>query len=530
MSDEKGRYWLVFNGEIYNHTALRKTLIDEGIQFRTHSDTEVLLKWIIRYGSARLHALEGIFACIFLDVETKEMLVFRDKWGVKPLFYCVDQNGILLSSELNGLLKSGHLHAKLAQHELKSLLRNRFVPEQRTLFEGILEVPPGKVGRWNTDLTAIHWESMVQKTSFKQASLKQVLVEAVEAQLQAAVPVGIMLSGGVDSTLLAAIAARELHASPVCFTISTEGSEDYIQAQSVADKLKLRLETISLGPADFHDFLKFSASLSQPVPDPAVWLTYRIAQRASALGVKALLSGAGADELFGGYRRHQAFAWYLKFRQSPFWPVFKAFLPVLSSAASPKFQSILGGVSSHGAETFRHISGNQFPGLGEQMITQPEAFRIKDALAFDQQGYLQKDVLVTADLGGMMAGVEVRVPFLDTQVVHWAQNHCPSASELREQTKPVLKSLLNDFGFSGLAGRKKVGFGVPVDVWMQLPENKVLVNELITPESTVAQVIGFEICQQLLFSEGFSMEKAAMLMVEAWLKSRSYIGFIRLKS
>ncbi len=520
ISDSNSRYWMVFNGEIYNHAALRKILTEKGTQFRTHSDTEVLLQWLIRFGAAKLHELEGIFSCIFLDVETKDVLVFRDRWGVKPLFFYATDNGIIFSSEVSGILQSGLGRPDLNLSGVKNLLRHRYLPEGETMYQEVFEVPAGKVGLWHTSSNSIQWDSMAQKSFPVPTSLKQALAEAVDVQLQAAVPVGIMLSGGVDSTLLAVIARQELQTKPICFSIATERSEDQIWAQKAAEKLNMQLETIFLGPSDFQDFLQFSASLSQPVPDPAVWLTYRLCKRAKELGVKALLSGAGADELFGGYRRHQAFAWYFLLRKSHLWPVFKKLLPLVAPLAGQKIGHILGQVSNNPADTFKQMSGNQFPEFKDPFAQETEAadFNMSAALAFDQQYYLKKDVLVTADLGGMMAGVEVRVPFLDSAVVNWAQHNYPSAAELRKQTKPALKSLLHDMGLPAFANRKKAGFGVPIDSWMQHPNNQMLVKELVSSQSQVAEMLGFNVCNQVLNAHGSPMEKAALVMVEGWLR------------
>lgn len=519
LESADGQFVLAFNGEIYNHPDLRQQLIQSGTQFSGPTDTEVLLHWLIKFGLAGLRDLEGIFAGVFIDHQQQQVHLFRDAWGVKPLYYHVQQGALVAASELIAIEESGVFEVQLDTNSCAHLLRKRYVPEGHSIFKEVAMLKPGYALSWQANDETQHFTVFCRFLQHQQQSLKAALVEALEKQVQAAVPVGVMLSGGVDSTLLAALAANFLGVKPTCFTIRHADDPDFEWAQKAAERLGLTLEIVAIGPNDFRAFLEFSASLSQPLPDPAVWLTYLLSRRASSLGVKVLLSGAGADELFGGYNRHRAFAWYLGMRYSPLWPVIKPMILMLSPWLGTQFQGMSKHKSGSDFSVFYQAEGNQFPCIKEQpSISEFSTFGLRDALHYDQRNYLIGDVLATADLGGMMGGVEVRVPFLDSGVVQWAEQHIPRPSQLRKQAKPALKSLLTELGFADFVNKQKRGFGFPVDAWMKQPENREIVQQLIHSQSFVAKQLGFQTCNQILESKGFAMEKAALMMVEAWMQ------------
>jgi asparagine synthase (glutamine-hydrolysing) len=522
LESADGRYALVFNGEIYNHTLLRQQLIQSGTQFLGPTDTEVLLHWLIKFGLAGLRNLEGIFAGVFLDHHQHQVHLFRDAWGVKPLYYHLQQGLLVAASEISALKSSGVLQVQFDEKSCIHLLRKRYVPLGKSIYKEVAMLKPGQILTWHAEGEKTHFSEFSRNDSIKPKNLKSALEEALKKQVQAAVPVGIMFSGGIDSTLLAAIASRVVGVKPTCFTIRLAEDPDFEWAQKAAKRLGLALESVPIGPDSFQAFLQFSASLSQPLPDPAVWLTYLLSQKANAMGVKVLLSGAGADELFGGYNRHRAFAWYLKLRYSPLWPLIKPMIRLLSPCLGTQVQRISKNLSGNDFSVFYHAEGNQFLGMNEHAsLPYFSTFGLSEALHYDQRHYLIGDVLATADLGGMMAGVEVRVPFLDSGVVQWAEQHMPTAAQLRNQTKPALKNLLSELGFSDVVNRKKQGFGFPIDTWMKLPENRELVFQLIHPQSFVAKLLGFQTCNQILKSKAFAMEKSALLMVEAWMQKNS---------
>jgi len=324
MSDVTKTATIIFNGEIYNYRELRAELIRDGFRFRSDSDTEVLLNLYLRDGSKMLEKLNGIFAFAIYDHRDCSMLIARDGLGVKPLYYAETSRGVIFASELKALLQEPSIDRSLDEEAIWHHLIYLWSPSPLSMLRSVRKLEPGVAleirdgrirGKWTFydlpyDRPLVDWpkeDAIVQ--------VRKAVVRAVDRQLVADVPVGAFLSGGLDSSAVVALARRRLGSERLqCFTIGfndprakAEGmSEDLPYAQRVAKSLDVDLHTIYVG-ADMVDELgNMIFYLDEPQADPAPINALFITRMAREQGIKVLLSGAGGDDVFTGYRRHQA--------------------------------------------------------------------------------------------------------------------------------------------------------------------------------------------------------------------------------
>ncbi len=327
MQSKEGRYCICFNGEIYNYLELKKELA--GFTFRSKSDTEVLLELFARFQDKALPRLNGIFAFAVYDKETRKLWLVRDQFGVKPLYYFQDERGIFFASEIRALLKAKTTKPSLDKTLVSRYLMNGWIPDPDTMFEGIKKLEAGHWLQIDSDLhikNQQYWD-----LDFKPANnltkddwlsqLDAVLSRSVERQLRSDVPVAFFLSGGVDSSLLAARAVSVQKVRPTTFTIgfkwnhSKEDTLDVEAARLMAKEYNFDHNEILLEPDIVSLLPKIISTLEEPISDPAALCSYLICEAASTK-FKVLISGQGGDELFGGYpvyRSGLATRWGQKF-------------------------------------------------------------------------------------------------------------------------------------------------------------------------------------------------------------------------
>ena len=324
MWDVNKRAVIVFNGEIYNYRELRSDLIDSGFPFHSHSDTEVLLNLYLRDGESMLSRLNGIFAFAIWDTRTNALFLARDGLGVKPLYFAQTSKGLLFASELKALLKEPSVDRRIDPSAVVDYLTYLWCPAPHTMLEKIKKLEPGHGMRARGNKVERVWQfydlptqTAAEPLSVDQA-IKQIqgtLRQAVERQMVADVPVGAFLSGGLDSGAVVAFAREFAGAARMqCFTIGFNGpgvqeegmTADLPYAQRLAQHLDVDLHTIYVGPEMVNDLEKMIYHLDEPQADPAPLNVLFIGQLARSHGIKVLLSGAGGDDIFTGYRRHYA--------------------------------------------------------------------------------------------------------------------------------------------------------------------------------------------------------------------------------
>ena len=493
-----GRFFLAFNGEIYNYKLLRNQLREEGVRFETQGDTEVLFQWLLRYGTAGLAALDGMFAFVLVDLQQQTVLMARDRFGIKPLFYAATPQAWIACSEIKGILASGLVSRDLRPDQIDQYLRFRHAEKPNTLFQDISELPEGCYLTWSetgeTDLQSFVPSVRVPENKIPSPErVEQLLLASVDRQLQADVPVGLFLSGGVDSTLLLAM-SRELSSQPLpAFVMSLEGeqgaygSDDWLFARKAAKQYGADLTEISITRRILDDLDRYAAVLGQPIADGGGLLTFLLSEAATR-EVGVVLSGAGADEWFGGYHRHLAFGRYLRHR-----PWLQLARPLISGLARHlpdgpalpfrkeirlirKFATSL-EASAEG--TFHQFRSLAFDKKAPSLPWPEEAGSGLDgALWQDRHHYLISDVLALSDQASMAHGLELRVPYLSNDIAGEI-GAVPGEILLRHGRKWVLNSLLEQRGGQIYTRRKKEGFGLPLGPWLRDQAGMALLQEAL---------------------------------------------------
>jgi len=507
MSDRSGRYVISFNGEIYNFQVLKKELEQTfgDIEWKGHSDTEVVVEGVAREGIEFLGKLNGIFALALYDQQERLLHLLRDPLGIKPLFVSEQYGSAFFSSELKGLLAMPELNRTIRLSSFAEQLGFMYVPEPYTLFQEYQKVEPGvcltyKEGKCvaRRDLFSKLWD--VQPFSSEDEAIeafRDSFAKAVTRQLVSDVPVSLFLSGGLDSSAVAWQAANSQGIIQDAYTISFSDndqrhdlqSDDLQYARQMADYLGVKLQVI---PADksmlslLPDLIQF---MEDGFSDPAAINTYLISAQARDRGVKVMLSGQGADEFLGGYRRYLA-EQMLRNIPIPMLGLISRvgqWLPAqlpgrlnainrrvrrFSQLAGETVQSRILGMYSWAtpAQISALFVGSPDFGVGEELIELFDSFHdreIVDAMmALDHHYDLRSLNLCYTDRMSMAAGVEARVPFLDFDLIR-VMNAIPAKFKVKgREGKYVLKKAMEPNLPYEIIYRSKAGFGLPVRSWL----------------------------------------------------------------
>jgi len=512
LSDASGRVWAVQNGEIYNHPELRAELASRH-RFRTRTDTEMLPALWLDHGPDAPTRLRGMFAFAIHDTHDERLLLARDALGVKPLYYAECGDRLLFASELKALLCDPDLPRTLDPAQVARFLALGFVPGGGTVFRGIHKLRPGcrlqadprgwQVDRW------WRWPrffdgSVAPGTSIDAMAdeVERRLADSTRAMLLSDRPLGVLLSGGVDSSLLIALLPPEVRSVTRTFTIGFEDGgyhDERAIARSVADQFGTRHHESVVALDVAHELPRVLARLDEPCADPAAVPAHLVA-RAAAEHVTVLLSGTGGDEIFGGYRRYRLPALLRKFGWIPRplaaagagWladrdqhrrslageqlimvrklldaqrrPAFlDAYLSTLEPATPDRWREAL-AMDLDPASVPDALAAEMAAEIGVMPDRQEEI-----AFAADHLYYLPDDLLLKEDRMTMAASVEGRVPYLDADLVAFAAG-LPLASRFDgDQGKRVLRTLARRHLPEAVAGRRKHGFSVPIEDWLRGP-------------------------------------------------------------
>ena len=502
-----GRYVLIFNGEIYNHWEIREKIIDK-YPFKSTSDTETILYGFEEYGVDLFNQLNGIFALAIYDKQSKEITIVRDQFGIKPLYYYCDTNVFLFGSEIKSLVEYPNFDKRVDRNTIANYLYFLWSPGENTPFSLCKKLKPGHYITIKTDdvnTFAIHKYYEIPFTgSYSNKSEKEliddldtILTKAVERQLLSDVPVGFFLSGGLDSSLIVAIAQKLLPEKKLkCYTIETkikgkrEGfSDDLPYARKVADYLSVDLEIVKADVDIVGDFDQMIYYLDEPQADAAPLNVSNICKKAREQGNIVLMGGTAGDDLFSGYRRHKTLYYYKCLMIIPYF-IKKLFstIKIISPNNSinrriKKFLSVyeykdknlqrtslFGWLNSEVVknlflEDLDSFSPNEF--LSESLINIPnEKSRLNQMLFWDLKFFLTDHNLNYTDKMSMIHGVEVRVPFLDKELVEFSTTIPPRFKMKRTTTKYILKKVAERYLPPEVIYRPKSGFGAPVRDWI----------------------------------------------------------------
>jgi asparagine synthase (glutamine-hydrolysing) len=534
MSNEDKTIWISYNGEIYNFPTLRTELEGLGHQFRSHTDSEVLVHGYEQWGLDLLSRLNGMFALGLVDLRTRpaKLLLARDRFGIKPLYYTELADRLVFASEIKSILAVPNVTRELDVESLHRYLAFLWVPGPKTMFKNIFKLPPGHYMQWCDGRLSIrsYWDLRFEPIRVKDdrelaAELRHILSRSVERQLVSDVPVGVFLSGGLDSSTIAAMAAKASSESLNTYTIAyrpedsvlEQSDEDASAAREVSRYFHTRHHEIVVSP-DIADLLpKVVWHLDEPVADAAAISTYLICNAAGS-SQKVLLSGQGGDEIFAGYRVYTmaSIANSLKaipkgLRNGPgrlavdLLPKLKNHIPGVSPglvlAAHRYLTKVLAGVDLGVEQRFAfsrsYYTDNDLlelygPDLKRALNAEVAADRhlehfknvgradfLNRMLYVDAKTFLPELNLTYSDKLSSAASVEVRVPLLDNEIVDF-MSRVPADLKIKGfKTKYLMRRAVEGMLPDRVLRRRKAGFGAPIRTWLRR-DLKEMVDDLLS--------------------------------------------------
>ncbi len=502
MESPCGRYILTFNGEIYNQLDLRRLLESQSVHFHSTSDTEVLLHLLIHYGESAIAMLRGMYAFCFWDQNDRRAILARDPFGIKPLYYWIGPKGeLLFASEVRALLNSELISREVCVDGLSGFLLTGSIPEPYTLVRDIRSLPPGWMGIWQSNRLSIepHWQPSFA-TSFAQDydSLREYthdcLSESAKLHLLGDVPIGIFLSGGLDSSALLAL-TRESSLSALSIGFHESSFDESSLAESIARHFGVSHTTLRLSASEAAALLpSFLDAVDQPSIDG--FNTYCVSYLAASHGLKVVISGLGGDELFGGYPSFQNVPRLLRLHRylGPSRPAVAAYLAGFRSHRRRRLASFLSGppttLAAHMCVRglFSHSEVSTILGAwGFHSDLRSDVLPGHDSVCGDSYGfggtfpslsdsiswlessrYMGQQLLRDSDVYSMANGLELRIPFVDS-VLFRQLSGIPSVYRLAKGKK-LLRDSMQELQ-SILPPAPKKGFAFPFAVWFDQPQS-----------------------------------------------------------
>jgi asparagine synthase (glutamine-hydrolysing) len=561
FQDASGRYTIVFNGEFFNYQEHRLILENQGHRFRSDSDTEVLLELFVREGAACLDKINGFFAFAIYDHQLEELFLARDRFGIKPMLIYQDDRMLAFASEMKALLAYG-IPKEIDQTSLSHFLHLNYIPAPDTIFRNVRKLMPGYWVRISAEsIREERWyeipmpgSPMVQLVDDQaKRELMNRLENAVKLRLIADVPLGAFLSGGIDSSVVVALASRHTdHLNTFSIGFRDEPLfDETVYAEMVAKKFRTNHTVFSLSNDDlFSHLFQVLDYIDEPFADSSALAVY-ILSRETRKHVTVALSGDGADEMFGGYQKHRG-EWQIRHGGlsgslvSLLHPVWKALPKSRNSKLGNmvrKMDKFSEGRSMSPSDRYwrwcgyadaAYLEGIQMfePDQAETRLRKEFHTRfvkgtadLNDILLNDMHLVLPGDMLTKVDLMSMANSLEVRVPFLDYHVVEFAFSLGSSQKINKREGKQILKDTFRDLLPPELFNRPKHGFEVPLLKWFRNELNTYIFENLLHPEFIKSQGLfrpeGIALLKQQLHSgsPGDSVARIwALLVFQHWWK------------
>lgn len=537
MTNEDSSLWISYNGEVFNHASLRPKLEAAGHHFANRSDTETLLHAFEEYGPRSVDQFRGMFAYVIWNTKTKSLFAVRDRLGIKPFYYYWDGSTFVFASEIKALLEHPAVPCRPNSVALAEYLVFGYLSGQETMFENIFALPPGNWLRLDlgSSRPALeiqpYWDVPVSvhdsSISYEEASteLARLIEESVKLRLMSDVPLGIFLSGGVDSSTIAALVRKLAPGKVKSFCVGYQES-DYSElafARQTSSAIGTEHHEVVVSSRDFFDALpKLVWHEDEPITWPSSVPLYFVSKRAKQ-EVTVVLTGEGADELFGGYQRYRHYLNFL--RQWETYRYVPAFLRsiIRASIASvpgipPDLRRKLGHTIAgrdcslknlylenfYGAfetsELDRLLPGykDPFKAFRDYFDSRPQASMLERMLFADQKTYLV-ELLRKQDRMSMATGIESRVPFLDHQLLAFASS-LPDSFKLAAngQNKSILKHAVENLIPGEVIHRKKMGFPTPIKGWLRRDFRNPVHELLKAKNSFTAQYLNHKYVEILL--------------------------------
>jgi asparagine synthase (glutamine-hydrolysing) len=502
IANEDGSVWVVCNGEIYNFRSVRRELEARGHRFATRSDTEILVHAYEEWGDKFLDHVEGMFGFALWDEKASRLLLVRDRLGVKPVYYSIDQGRLSFASEIKSLLVLPWMHVDIDEAGLLDHLTLGYAVAPTTIFRDVKKLAPAECLVWERGEISrrFYWQlphnvDHTRTESEWVESIREELDRAVEEQMVADVPLGAFLSGGVDSSALVGIMSRKSSNPVNTYSIGYSGSAiaDYYNELPYARQIAVAFGThhreIPVAPNVAELLPHLIWHLEEPVSDTAIITTYLVSKLA-AQSVKVIISGVGGDELFAGYNRYLGDHYASTYRRLPNWLRSGLIEPVaelLPSGRSNRFLDLaryakefvragkldwrsqyksfvrLGRPESLNALFETNLRGDGYDGVAASTTSDDPLLRL---LTVDARTQLSEMLLLLSDKMTMATSIECRVPLLDQRLVELAAT-IPSPMKLKNgRLKHLFKDAVRDVLPSEVLQRRKRGFGAPVGTWL----------------------------------------------------------------
>lgn len=564
MFSDCGNYCIIFNGEIYNHLELRQKI--RGIHFKGHSDTETILYYLRQYGIKAIKDFNGIFAFAFLDIKKQKIFLARDHFGVKPLYYYIKGDQLVFGSELKMILCNKTYEKALDTNALDSFLTLRYNPSPQTLFKGIKKLEPAYFLEFHLDGKHIlnnYWYSSpeVRKNINERDAIeeyKYLLDQSVKRQLLSDVPVGLLLSGGIDSAVLGHLMAKNNNQPIHTFTIGFRGEGDFNEladAKESAMLLNSIHHELLIEEKEYFDFFYRSFyHTEEPIAEPTIPALYYVSKLASK-HLKVVLSGQGADEPMAGYKRYLGEKFLTDYRK---------IISILPHSLIKKFFPMNGAMDralyasrfSNELERFVAIYTLFTPELRNKLYrddlkslvnkNQKNLFEenynksknLPDSLSkllyLDARAMLPDDLLLFNDKISMANSLENRVPYLDIDLVNFLETlplHLKMKGKVR---KYIHKKAAESWLPSNIINRKKRGFLTPMDEWLKGDISGMLTDLIDSPHSLSNEYFNKDFIKEMLLmhknrKKDYQRQLFIILSLELWYKhfySSSFSGNI----
>jgi len=511
----------VFNGKIYNYTQLRKTLLDCGHLIRTYGDGEIICHAYEEFGLNFPNMLDGVFAIAIWDDKLDSLILVRDRFGEKPLYYTCTFGSFEFSSEVQGLLAIPKDNIKPCFQTISDYLTFSYIPGIRTGIKGFFEVPPAHYIVLNNGnlKTKRYWQPDFEPKmdiSIEEASiiLYQELSKSVNSCISDDIPIGIFLSGGLDSSSIAALAfAQNKNVKLLSIGTNDPTTDERKFALTVAQYIKAELFCIDLNPPSLDTLHKLVRHFGQPFADTSSFPLYQLSKHANELGLKIVLTGDGADEIFGGYPR------YLEIMKSPIGEAFSRNMAIKSIFDENEKSLLLTdcfleNIQEH--STLQWIK-TTFP------FAKSIAERFDQLIDFDLSTYLPYDILLKSDIAGMINSVEIRTPFLHHHLANKVFHFPTTFKVSRNHGKKILRKTMENILPKDILSLPKKGFFVPVESWLKTDLLLDVKEYLLSAESRTRAYFQRGFLQTLIKNEqlcipGNSKKIWTIFMLEIWLR------------
>ncbi|NDW21604.1 asparagine synthase (glutamine-hydrolyzing) [Alteromonas hispanica] len=561
MFSADGNLVIVFNGEIYNFLELRESLAAQGVQFKSHTDTEVILELYAREGIQCLQKLNGMFAFALWDKTKQELFIARDRLGKKPLYYFSDNGRFAFGSEIKAILALQDIPRDIRLDAVYDFFAYQYVPDPKSIFQHIHKLPPAHYMVLNKDGFTIteYWDLSFKNTSreseeHNKARLKALLEKVTKQRMISDVPLGAFLSGGVDSSGVVAMMAE---ASPTPVKTCTIGfdNKDFNEAdfaREIAEKYNTEHHEFTVHQNVAEQLEHIVSFFDEPFADPSLVPTYFVSELARK-AVTVALAGDGGDEMFAGYEKYTTDNIENKLRNKFPESVRKTLFPTLASLAGrvpgtvgKKAKSLLTTLSHDAAMGF-YITNSMITDEMWNSLVKPDVAEklqgyhpshytidtyhkadgpdhLSKILYTDIKTYMTGDILVKVDRMSMANSLEVRAPILDYQVAEFAAS-LPSEQKYRDgEKKYLLKEVFKPFIPESLLYRKKMGFSTPLDEWFRGELKTLAETRFFDRKSGLTDIFNVSEFQKVWTEHqskksNFGIILWSMLMYDLWYKA-----------